>query len=644
VATAADIDRLIEDGLNRYGSGDLDGALLVWEEALAIDPENPQANSYVDYVRMNYELLQTDSGLGVVSDGGFGIEDEPEYIIEITQGHEIPAADAPMYMDPLDEGWFMSEEQTRETLARTRSGNIPPPPAAVPEVRTISADLPPRFVELEAEEPPEHELELSRARVNTPAEISFDSATREYGADDGTGDGTVRTPPNEFQEEPSSFRAESTPLGFGNLETEIRKRDLGFVQPTRGPAQLEVRLRTPSSPPQTTLGAPAADDDLLKTSRGIAPITRSPAIPATTTEDDLIKSLPSPRPRSTEPGAGPRTVTPLRGSPPIAAPSPPAIEERPRIPTRDLPDKKRAPAPELGAAGRPAQSTDRDLGFSGRTPAPSDRAETRQGDDEEISLPNAPTRELANKPLTVPGPPGPDDFAINAPTQDLGLRAAGRPASVYPDEDAPTRQSDARQIRNQNRDRDEHSTQKLKAQKKAPPRAESDEVTPAPDGTRTDFVLPFDPIDARAAQILDSIDEPEPPNESKEDRTRRRISALIERANGWNGQGELDKAVAAVDLALSEDPNSALAQKLIHRNRDAIMNIFQAFLGDLDRQPELARPLHELANAPISPRAAFLLSRIDGTVTIDEILDVSGMPRLEAYRHLCQLFLRGILR
>jgi hypothetical protein len=39
-----------------------------------------------------------------------------------------------------------------------------------------------------------------------------------------------------------------------------------------------------------------------------------------------------------------------------------------------------------------------------------------------------------------------------------------------------------------------------------------------------------------------------------------------------------------------------------------------------------------------------LLSRIDGTLTIDELLDVSGMPRLEAYRHLCQLYLRGILR
>ena len=107
---------------------------------------------------------------------------------------------------------------------------------------------------------------------------------------------------------------------------------------------------------------------------------------------------------------------------------------------------------------------------------------------------------------------------------------------------------------------------------------------------------------------------------------------------------ELDKAVAAVDLALSEDPNSALAQKLIQRNRETIMTVFQNFLGDLERQPQLARPLHELAQTPISPRAAFLLSRIDGTLSLDEILDVSGMPRLEAYRYLCQLFLRGILR
>jgi len=164
------------------------------------------------------------------------------------------------------------------------------------------------------------------------------------------------------------------------------------------------------------------------------------------------------------------------------------------------------------------------------------------------------------------------------------------------------------------------------------------------DGTRHDLVLPFDPIDARSAQILDDVDEGAPSDEAKEDRTRRRITALFDKAIEWNGAGELDKAVAAVDLALSEDPNSALAQKLIHRNRETVQQVFQNFLGDLRRTPQLARPLHELATAPISPRAAFLLSRIDGMISIDEILDVSGMPRIEAYRHLCQLYLRGILR
>ncbi|MFT3699099.1 MAG: hypothetical protein QM831_38490 [Kofleriaceae bacterium] len=625
MAQAPDIDRLIEEGLNRYGSGDLDGALLVWEEALAIDPDNAQANSYVDYVRMNYDLLATDGGSGALASDDFGIEDEPEYIIEITR--ELPSTDAPMYVDPLDEGWFIEDEDTRELFAaRTRSANMPPV-----VVRTISADLPPgresapRLVELEADEPPSGELELELGPPVRPSapEVSFDSATREYGADDHKAPPPRATSANDFADDSGGFRTEATPLGFSHQETEIKKRELGFVQPVNGPARLEVRLRTPSAPPPVTssgdmeLGG-AGRGEPSPTERGLAASGRGPAIPATSTEDDLIKSLPQPR-----------KVTPVRGSQPLTAAAVPSTEEPPRTQpiTRDMPNTGRPPAA-----------------------APTDRAVTKAGDDEDIALPSAATRELATQAtspanLVVPGPPAFDDFAINAPTRELGLRQqaqaattpppnkkAKRAPSVLPDDDndVPTRQNDARAIR------EEHSTLKMK-----PVRAEA-----AKDGTRTDFVLPFDPIDARSAQILDEIEPAgtEPVGESKEDRLRRRVTALIEKAQAWGQGGELDKAVAAVDLALSEDPNAALAQKLIHRNRDAIMNIFQMFLGDLDRQPQLARPLHELATAPISPRAAFLLSRIDGTLTIDEILDVSGMPRLEAYRHLCQLFLRGILR
>jgi hypothetical protein len=204
---------------------------------------------------------------------------------------------------------------------------------------------------------------------------------------------------------------------------------------------------------------------------------------------------------------------------------------------------------------------------------------------------------------------------VAAPTRDLGLRQGASLLSSEP-EDEPT----------------------MTAGSLGLPRSSAT--------THNDLVLPFDPIAARSAQILDAIDRrsPAPADEPREDRTRRRIAALFEHAVEWARAGELDRAVTAVDLALSEDPNSALAQKLILRNRDTTMNVFQAFLGDLHRTPVLARPLHELASSPISPRAAFLLSRVDGLLSLDEILDVSGMPSMEAYRYLCQLFLRGILR
>jgi hypothetical protein len=197
------------------------------------------------------------------------------------------------------------------------------------------------------------------------------------------------------------------------------------------------------------------------------------------------------------------------------------------------------------------------------------------------------------------------------PTRNLGLRSESRPQT----EDETTGEVDVYKIR-----------------------AARQNGRPKPD------IPGIDPIDARGAEILEDIDRNAPVSETREDRTRRRITALLERATEWGHSSELERAVTAVDLALSEDPNSALAQKLIHRNRDTIMNAFQGFLGDLQRSPSLARPLHELGSAPISPRAAFLLSRVDGTLSLDEILDVSGMPRLEAYRYLCQLFLRGILR
>ncbi len=583
----SNIDRLIEMGLNRYGAGDLDGALLVWEEALAIDPENARANSYVDYVRLHYELLRGEPELQRDEQEPFGIEEEPEYQIEVLPGELATSpAPVPVLEDSLDAGWFW--EDTHDVSAL---GDEP--------------DEPPQELVLEADEPP-------------APEISFDDATREYyglPADSApvvpaapaaptppvvpavpfpradsraetNGDFGETTGTSEFRQEyTGGFSTDGTASGFSHQETEIRKRNLGFVTPTAATRAPAVPVTEPS-PPVSVGSAPTMDglqlseftQERLATLEGTSPgektterdpFTHQLPRQLSPNEDDLLAALPTPRPAPTEAETG------------------------------ELPL---------------AKAITKDLPGSGRLPARRDSSELSQA---EVVLTHAPTRDFDASKID-----------IGAPTRELGLRPK-RPGTLSnpDDEEEPTKQSDVRAIREAVRDQ-----------------ANVRPSTPDGGDTSHDISLPFDPIEARAVKILEDVDRDAPPDEPKDEQTRRRVAGLLERAAAWNDAGDTERAVAAVDLALSEDPNSALGQKLITRNKDAIMHVFQGYLGDLDRQPELARPLHELQNAPISPRAAFLLSRIDGSLTIDELLDVSGMPRLEAYRHLCQLYLRGILR
>jgi hypothetical protein len=596
----SDIDALIEDGLSRYGVGDLDGALQVWEQVLALDPDHPQASSYVDYVRLNYELL-TSTG---ESDGApFPLDnDEPEYQIEILPG-EIITSPAPKLAEPLDDGWFVTDE-ARSVSSRTASGD------------RESLEL-----ELEAEEPPPPQ------RDSSP--VGFDAETREYGSPPRELEPEPRRPSEplaEFESTPTpgfDTHDVSTPTGFAAQLTDVKKRDLGFVQPSgehripdakrTEPPELKMTLRTP---PPVDLGFDdkmELDIELATPSPQMRPkymseaiptilpppatanveLSYTPSEPRPTTPDDLIASLPSPKPAN--------------------------------VITRDMPTTTRPPAAEHVAQTR-------------------DMAKVTSESMRPLDKPVSPTREFENnQTVKLPNgllardesPPMEPVTVTSAPTRDLGLRQIPmRPAT----EDEPTHESDVVAIR-------KHANTRPPASPgSAGPRSSAGGGAESIDATTTDVILSFDPIGARTEEILDQIDQLAPRGESKEDRTRRRITALIDAAMAWMGRNEFDKAVAAVDLALGEDPNSALAQKLIHRNRDQIMAVFTAFLGDLQRTPVLARPLHELGAAPISPRAAFLLSRIDGTLSLDEILDVSGMPRVEAYRYLCQLFLRGILR
>lgn len=653
MATPLDLDRLIEEGLTLYGRGDLDGALLVWEQVLAVEPANEQATSYVDYVRMNYDMLTTDAGEDrPAAPFAIGDAEEPEYMIEVSDGDlpspviagkaGVPQAGAPMYMDPTDASWYIDDELSRRgpsTTAPVRDTSQ----AMTPSPDADHDDREPQVLalELEADEPPEPEHVKQRA-ITVRGEC-FDDATREYKPQPLTEPGAAE--PVTFETVTNEFTTEGTPGFTAQQITDVRRRDLGFVRPA-----------PQSSPPPTTLHSLVPPPPIVEAPRrraahetpelkmtlrtptptrtppaSIVPLERSskPSHPPAQAHDrstgvelalpsdelgpleplepdDLIASLPHPKATHVTRDLPPMSIKPAERPPLPPAPTIPpgrgALQSAFDSIELDLPSD-----PQLGAA---ASASPHDLG-SAAIEAAAQPAHSL-------------TRDFSEKPTTQSQRPPQLDPLVSAPTRELGLRPAKSRAAT---EDEPT-------VTNMRALRD-----KVVPTVRMPFDGDTDDQA----GTRADIVLPFDPIDARAAQILDEIDDTAPHEETREDQTRRRITSLLERAQLWTSV-DLERAVAAVDLALAEDPASALGQKLIHRNRDVIMGVFQRFLGNLDRQPALARPLHELSGAPISPRAAFLLSRVDGSLSLDEILDVSGMPRLEAYRYLCQLFLRGILR
>jgi hypothetical protein len=64
--------------------------------------------------------------------------------------------------------------------------------------------------------------------------------------------------------------------------------------------------------------------------------------------------------------------------------------------------------------------------------------------------------------------------------------------------------------------------------------------------------------------------------------------------------------------------------------------VYGGCIGPLERIPAHGQP-----TADLDPRAAFLLSRFDGMSTAEDVLEISGMPRLEALRLLALLIWRG---
>ena len=116
------------------------------------------------------------------------------------------------------------------------------------------------------------------------------------------------------------------------------------------------------------------------------------------------------------------------------------------------------------------------------------------------------------------------------------------------------------------------------------------------------------------------------------------LAELLGVAQAAAAAGDGGTAVDSVEAALD-----AAGGKLPVPAEEICVRLLLDSLGGADRIPMMMVPMHAVSGEKLDARSGFILSRIDGMLSWDDILDVSGMPRLEACLLLARLVRRGII-
>ncbi|HJL20219.1 MAG TPA: hypothetical protein RMH99_31420 [Sandaracinaceae bacterium LLY-WYZ-13_1] len=108
--------------------------------------------------------------------------------------------------------------------------------------------------------------------------------------------------------------------------------------------------------------------------------------------------------------------------------------------------------------------------------------------------------------------------------------------------------------------------------------------------------------------------------------------------------GDYTAALRTAELILGRQPEHPRAQEVSSASRQRLAQLYRSRLGALSRRPRVAVDEAEVRWLGLDHRAGFLLSRVDGVQSLEALIDVSGMPRLEALKTLVELLDVGAIR
>jgi hypothetical protein len=121
------------------------------------------------------------------------------------------------------------------------------------------------------------------------------------------------------------------------------------------------------------------------------------------------------------------------------------------------------------------------------------------------------------------------------------------------------------------------------------------------------------------------------------------LDALMTGARELFALGDFSGSLDLVEKVLQREPAHEGARAYLKRNETTLLKMYESKLGQLGSVPSQLVPPDEVIWLNMHHRAGFILSQVDGMLSYEDLLDVSGMDRFDTVRILADLVQNGII-
>jgi hypothetical protein len=152
--------------------------------------------------------------------------------------------------------------------------------------------------------------------------------------------------------------------------------------------------------------------------------------------------------------------------------------------------------------------------------------------------------------------------------------------------------------------------------------------------------------DGLVLQTIDSSQAAAAAGKSHTEQARLKATEFLNACRRAWDQDNLEQAVVTAEGALRQcdlAPPPGIAD-VIDEAHDLFADVFGKYIGSDQAIPLCALAPEALALRNLDHHAGFLLSRIDGVCTVEQIVDFAGIPRVQALRFLVSLMRNKVIR